>query len=301
MTDLKTGYNRSYLERIMYNPLDTIKWNTFSENKYIPILGFKTNSEEENKDLFSFKFDLKKALSMYNNKNKTKSFEIKKPKWSSLNFNLIPDFDTYSKVYLSFNKSKATYLKTKNPYFNDMVKFVVDNLEGGYSDHIYDKGGKTYRGVTTATYDRFRKMHKLPIQDVRKMTEVEMNEIYYGIFKDCGADKIEDPRLAFYVFDIAIGSGSKIAKQILAKSGGDLDKIEQLRRAKYQAIVKHDPTQKVFLKGWNNRVDKNRKFIDEKYPVVEQKPNPIEDKKLKEQYEYIKGVKREDVIYKTEV
>ena len=289
MSDVKTTYNRSLFERMKFtNQIDTLKAKTFGEKKYIPILGFDTSATEDSKDIFSFKFDLKEAMSLGNaNKPKLKKLEVKSPNISM--FKMSSLFDKYSKfympLYMQYDNSKATYTKTKNPYFMDMVQFVVDKLEGGYSDHIYDKGGKTYRGVTTKTYNAFRRINKLPTQDVRRMSDTEMKEIYYMIFKACGADKIKDPRLAFYVFDIAVGSGPKAAKKILAKSGGNLERIEQLRRAKYQAIVKNDPTQKVFLKGWNNRVDKCRAFIDEQYPVAENiQPNeiiePTHNKKL---------------------
>ena len=39
-----------------------------------------------------------------------------------------------------------------------------------------------------------------------------------------------------------------------------MDKFEQLRRNKYEAYVKNDPTQKKYLQGWNNRVTHVKDF-----------------------------------------
>lgn len=39
-----------------------------------------------------------------------------------------------------------------------------------------------------------------------------------------------------------------------------MDKFEQLRRDKYEAYVKSDPTQKKYIQGWNNRVTHVKDF-----------------------------------------
>ena len=74
----------------------------------------------------------------------------------------------------------------------------------------------------------------MPTKDVRYITQDEVEDIYYNnYYKASGADEIENPRLALYVFDTAILHGVYDAKQMLKKSGGNLEKFEQLSRERY--------------------------------------------------------------------
>lgn len=51
----------------------------------------------------------------------------------------------------------------------------------------------------------YRRSKGLPKQSVKYMTDKEMHEIYYNnYYKASGADEIENPRLAMYVFDTAV-------------------------------------------------------------------------------------------------
>lgn len=145
-------------------------------------------------------------------------------------------------------------------YYPQMVKFVLAR-EGGYVNDPTDKGGETNKGITHATYDSYRRLKGLPKQSVKYMTDEEMHEIYYNnYYKASGADKIENPRLAMYVFDTAVNMGVSVAKDLYKKSNDDLDKFEQLRRNKYEAYVRSDPTQKKYIQGWNNRVTHVKDF-----------------------------------------
>jgi len=204
-------------------------------------------------------------LKYYNSRNEEKKEEIGDIFTPSKKTEEAKKTGAYNQEKKTYDKN-TSFLSTKDKYFTEMLSFIVDNLEGGYANVKYDRGGKTYHGVTTATYNSYRQQKGLPTQDVRKMTNEEMVEIYHNIYVECGADKIDNPRLAYYVFDVAVGSGSKAAKKILKESGGDLAKFEQLRRQKYKNIVANDPTQAKFLKGWNNRVDKSREFAMSKLP-----------------------------------
>ena len=145
-------------------------------------------------------------------------------------------------------------------YYPQMVKFVLAR-EGGYVNDPTDKGGETNKGITHATYDSYRRSKGLPKQSVKYMTDEEMHEIYYNnYYKASGADKIENPRLTMHVFDTAVNIGGSVAKDLYKKSNDDLNKFEQLRRNKYEAYVKSNPTQKKYIQGCNNRVTHVKDF-----------------------------------------
>ena len=54
---------------------------------------------------------------------------------------------------------------------------------------------------------------ELPTRSVKYITDDEVKDIYYNnYYKASGADKLENPQLASYVFDTAVNMGVSIAK-----------------------------------------------------------------------------------------
>lgn len=153
--------------------------------------------------------------------------------------------------------------------FDKMLKFVLLR-EGGYSNNPNDKGGETNKGITYQTYNSYRKSRGLFPRSVKYITDEEVRDIYYNnYYKASGADKIQNPKLAAYVFDTAVNMGVSRAKEFLAKSGNDLNTYEQLRRNKYNQFVEYDSSQRCFLQGWNNRINSLREFVDNEFPEEE--------------------------------
>ena len=156
--------------------------------------------------------------------------------------------------------------------YPNMLKFVLAR-EGGYVNRKTDRGGPTNKGVTQTTYNSYRRSKDLPTKDVKEISQQEVEDIYYNnYYKASGADKIENPRLALYVFDTAVLHGVYGAKQILKKSGGDLDKFEQLRREHYYREVEKEPSQKEYLRGWLNRVDNLKDYAKTALPKTRELP-----------------------------
>lgn len=161
--------------------------------------------------------------------------------------------------------AKITGTSLNDKYFDKMLGYILSK-EGGYVNDPADSGGETNKGVTKATYDGYRRKKGLPIRNVREITDTEIKEIYYEFFKQSNADKIDDPRMALMVFDTAVGSGCAKAKELFTKSGGDIDKYEQLRRDWYADIVRRRPKDQKFIKGWNNRVTSTVEFANANLP-----------------------------------
>ena len=153
-----------------------------------------------------------------------------------------------------------------NEDFEKMLKFVLQR-EGGYVNDPHDLGGETNKGITHNTYNSYRRSKGLPIRSVKYITDDEVRDIYYNnYFKASGADKIENPKLASYVFDTAVNMGVSRAKSFLDQSNGNPDTFEKLRRAKYDEFAKLNPSQKRYLQGWNNRVTAVKNFADNNFP-----------------------------------
>ncbi len=165
----------------------------------------------------------------------------------------------------SVRPAKMTGESVNDKYFDKMLNYIL-GTEGGLSDDPVDRGGRTYRGVTQKTYDGYRRNNGLVTQDVSKISQKEIKDIYYEIFTSSGADKIDNPQVALVVFDIAVNSGPAKAKELFKKSGGDIKKLEQLRRDFYASIVRRDPSQNKFIRGWNNRVTNTMNYAIANFP-----------------------------------
>lgn len=148
---------------------------------------------------------------------------------------------------------------------NDNFKKALDYLfeaEGGYSNHKNDRGGATNFGITQRTYDFYQKRKGLAPAPVKQITKQEAAQIYYeDYWIKSGADKIEDFSIALILFDSCVNHGVSGGISLYKKAGNNSEKFLNLRREKYKAIAENNSSQKVFLKGWLNRVDKLEKYI----------------------------------------
>ncbi len=140
----------------------------------------------------------------------------------------------------------------------------IYSVEGGFSNHKNDKGGKTNYGITQKTYDSYRKKNGKNIQSVINITKEEVQKIYYTEYWCLsGASFLENSAVALILFDSAVNHGVTAAKQMYQKAGNDTAAFLNLRREKYKNIAEKNPAQKVFYKGWMNRISRLEKFIAE--------------------------------------
>ncbi len=132
---------------------------------------------------------------------------------------------------------------------------IMFQAEGGYNNLKNDYGGPTNMGITQTTFNRWRKMHNEKIDDVRNLTRDEASRIYYEMYwKASGADKQKDIRDAYILFDTAVQYGDTEAKRMFKASEHNFYKMLDARKQKYKSTANADPTQKVFIQGWLNRI-----------------------------------------------
>ena len=170
--------------------------------------------------------------------------------------------------------------------FNDALKMVLKS-EGGFVNDPNDHGGATNMGVTQVNYDSYRRSKNLQGQFVKNITMDEVSDIYlhnYWLASKCDKLPIQ---LAFAVFDTAVNSGVGRAAKFLQKIVGatedgivgpntlasvnDLCKKQGVlkvatdyinaRELFLEGIVKNEPSQSKFLKGWINRTESLKTII----------------------------------------
>ena len=176
---------------------------------------------------------------------------------------------------------------------------VVFGNEGGYSNNPHDRGGETNLGITQSTLDRAQlEFTGLP-SSVKDLTRAQAEEIYRVFYwEESKADMLPYPLCTLH-FDAAVNHGVGGAAKLLqrainnyaAKAGldvrvevdgavgpktlsalcqcldvaGNVPLICEIycneREKYYRSIVENNPSQAKFLRGWMNRLERNRALI----------------------------------------
>lgn len=167
------------------------------------------------------------------------------------------------------------------------VESMIDDIirrEGGFVDHPADRGGPTCYGITHKTLARYLG-RPVTREDVKQTSKELAAEIYRrAYYLEPRIDALPQTTRAF-LFDSAVNHGPrravKFLQQVLnaagfgklgidglagpmtrrhAKKASDamgpwlIAALAEERRMFYRLIVERDPSQKVFLRGWMNRV-----------------------------------------------
>jgi lysozyme family protein len=174
----------------------------------------------------------------------------------------------------------------------DALVFTLRN-EGGYTDHPADKGGPTNKGITIRRLSEYlgRRATK---DEVKNMNYEVLKLIYRKYYWDAmNLDKVLDQSIATALFDMGVLCGTGTAARLCQ----DVLKIDQTKRMdaktldamnsttdekfipefanriiqRFEDIVKNNPSQEVFLKGWKNRAHRllsliNNDDIDVRHP-----------------------------------
>lgn len=182
--------------------------------------------------------------------------------------------------------------------FEKSLSFVFGN-EGGYSNNPHDRGGETNLGITQSTLDRAQlEFTGLP-SSVKDITRAQAEEIYRVFYwEESKADMLPYPLCTLH-FDAAVNHGVGGAGKLLQKTlnnyaqkagldvqvevdgavgpktlsalcqcldfKGNVSLICEIycneREKYYKSIVENNPSQAKFLRGWFNRLERNRALI----------------------------------------
>lgn len=102
----------------------------------------------------------------------------------------------------------------------------VLNLEGGYSDHASDSGGKTRYGITenlARSHGYKGEMRELPLSLARTIYKTD----FWDVIKLSAVDTASE-KVALELFDTAVNMGPQVAGKFLQRSLNVLNKKQAL-------------------------------------------------------------------------
>lgn len=157
------------------------------------------------------------------------------------------------------------------------LKPFILRWEGGFANVKNDRGGATNKGITITTFRAYFGKGKT-VDDLKRLTDAQWDYIFLrGFWKPFGADSINSQPIANICVDWAWASGTVTAirqvQSILkvpvdgkvgpktieaintANSKALFERIKAGRLLFVDNIVKRDPSQRVFIKGWKNRIN----------------------------------------------
>ena len=170
--------------------------------------------------------------------------------------------------------------------FEKIFDYLI-KAEGGYSNDKNDKGGKTKYGIIEEEARDFG--YKGDMQDltIDFAKNIYLKKYYLGN----KLDKLVNDKVALSICDFIVNSGAwgaKKAQAALNELGFDLkvdgilgakslaalnevdeakflEKYHDLQRRYYRVLAANKPSQKKFLTGWLNRVDRKENYLKEMF------------------------------------
>lgn len=186
--------------------------------------------------------------------------------------------------------------KSSTPFgsdFGTIVSKVLD-IEGGYVANDAGKG-ETNMGINKTAN---------PDVDVKNLTRDQAVALYKERYwNGIGADSLP-ANIRAIAFDAAVNHGVSTANRLVAASGGDPERLIELRRAEYQKLLERNPEKfGKYEKSWMSRLDQlsaNTKGDRALAPMLEQ-ANAIEDNEQRQiAVHRVKTLFSEETAAKTE-
>lgn len=160
---------------------------------------------------------------------------------------------------------------TARETFRKAIIFTA-HWEGGYVNDKYDAGGETKYGISKRAY---------PHIDIPSLTREQADDIYFEDYFLKPRFDLLDERIACCCFDFGVNSGTRRSARFLQRAVGatadgyigpaTMDAVHrfttqvgnihlvvillEMRRRFVRRIAAVKPSQKRFLKGWENRID----------------------------------------------
>lgn len=169
------------------------------------------------------------------------------------------------------------------PRFKKAMPYVFMH-EGGYNNRINDRGGATNFGISLRFLQGIKEDlnddGKIDFRDLQGLKQAQAEKLYFQHFWRPLYDALKYERLAIKLFDTAINMGHFMSNRLLQRTlislGGKLledgiigavtisivnkysenqllDAYCKVQDAYYKAIIRDNPSQAEFAKGWAKR------------------------------------------------
>ncbi len=163
----------------------------------------------------------------------------------------------------------------------ELLQSFILKWEGGFVNDPLDRGGATNKGITLGTFRRFYGKDA-SVEQLKALTDEQWITIFKaGYWNPWQADYIANQSIANIVVDWAWASGTKtsikqvqrilnttvdgvVGPQTIAAINSAnprelFDRIRSARLTFVDDILRRNPTQSRFIRGWKNRIN-NIKF-----------------------------------------
>lgn len=185
----------------------------------------------------------------------------------------MPNINLFIRHLLRFEAGVADKTKTTDALFEQARK-------KGFAHDPDDRGGATMIGITLSTFAAWRKAKGRPAPSVRDLKAISYSEwrdiVEHDFWQRCKADDLRSQSVAVMLADFTFHSGAhgiKALQKILAVQPDGIVGAKTLTAANnteahvlfaalkaarlrfLAAIVKNNPKQQKFLKGWTARVE----------------------------------------------
>lgn len=180
------------------------------------------------------------------------------------------------------------HCETSTPIIEPVGRMFEEAAGRGVKTHPHDRGGPTMCGVTLATFRDYCRRQGLANADAAALSRLsfgEWSDIYKTMFWDrWHADSIESESVAAALVDwlwVSGANGIKLPQKILGvkadgvvgpatlqalnsqtDTGRLFRMIQDGRKAYHSRIAPPGSTNRVFLRGWNARVDNLTTFLN---------------------------------------
>lgn len=158
----------------------------------------------------------------------------------------------------------------------ELLKPFILKWEGGFANDPFDKGGATNKGITIGTFRQFYGKDAT-VEQLKRITDEQWLHVFKaGYWDRWQADRISNQAVANILVDWVWASGVngiKIPQRVLGVADDGIvgektlaalnaqnpaeffAKIHAGRIKFVDDIVRRNPTQARFIKGWKNRIN----------------------------------------------
>lgn len=150
------------------------------------------------------------------------------------------------------------------PRFLSFVPFIfeweTEYQKGHYGEDAYvrtehdpdDPGGATRYGIDKRSHPR---------EDIENLSKERATEIYFEEWSSAGCESMPD-KLGEVYFNACVNAGVGRADKLLAIADGSASAFLDAQGQFYRNLAAKKPRMQKYLKGWLNRVDTLRKFLN---------------------------------------